>query len=94
MIVVFDTNLNTIKITEWMFHNARVNSLSWSPDGKHAVSGSLDTNIEVWSVDAPTKHISIKNAHTESITGTVFLDNETVVSAAQDGFIKGWKLIY
>jgi WD repeat-containing protein 1 (actin-interacting protein 1) len=101
MIVVYDTktnevpiNLLQVKITEWMFHNSRVNSIGWSPDGLHAVSGSLDTNVEVWSVEKPTKHISIKNAHTESITGTAFLDNDTIVSVGQDAFIKGWKIAF
>ena len=94
MIIVYDTKTNEIKISEWMFHNARVNTIQWSPDGQHAVSGSLDTNVEVWSVNEPLKHISIKNAHVESVTGAAFLDNSTIVSVAQDGFIKGWKLSY
>ncbi|KAI8911130.1 quinon protein alcohol dehydrogenase-like superfamily [Gorgonomyces haynaldii] len=93
-VLVYDTNTNEVKINQWVFHNARVNCVSWSPDGLHAVSGSLDTNVEVWSVEKPMKHISIKNAHTESVTGTVFLDNETVVSVGQDAFVKGWKLVY
>ena len=75
-----------------MYHNAKVNTIGWSPDGTRAVSGSLDTNVEVWSVKNPSKHIAIKNAHTESVTGTAFLDNETIVSVSQDGFLKGWKV--
>jgi hypothetical protein len=42
----------------------------------------------------PSKHIAIKNSHTESVTGTAFLDNDTVVSVGQDAFIKGWKIVY
>ncbi|KAJ3157381.1 hypothetical protein HK101_001448, partial [Irineochytrium annulatum] len=94
MILVFDTSSWTIKINQWMFHNARINSLSWSPDGKHAVSGSLDTNVEVWSVDNPTKHVAIKNAHLESVNCVAFLDNNTVLSAGQDGSIKSWAITY
>ncbi|KAJ3205559.1 hypothetical protein HDU82_005132 [Entophlyctis luteolus] len=70
-----------VKITQWMFHNARVNCIAWSPDSLHAVSGSLDTNVEVWSVQEPTKHISIKGAHLEGVNCAAFLDNNTVVSA-------------
>jgi WD40 repeat protein len=91
-IFVYETKSNELKINQWIFHNARINSIAWSPDGLHAVSGSLDTNVEVWSVEKPTKHISIKNAHTESVTGVSFIDNETVVSVGQDSFAKGWKL--
>jgi WD40 repeat protein len=47
-------------INQWVFHTARVNIVSWAPDSLHAVSGGLDTNIEVWSVKEPMKHISIK----------------------------------
>ncbi|ORY37693.1 WD40 repeat-like protein [Rhizoclosmatium globosum] len=94
MILVFNTSDWTVKITQWMFHNARVNSISWSPDSLHAVSGSLDTNVEVWSVEKPTKHISIKGAHLEGVNATAFLDNNTVVSAGQDGSIKIWKIVH
>lgn len=30
-----------VKLTQWVFHVSRVTSLQWSPDGAHAVSGSL-----------------------------------------------------
>ncbi|KAI9333062.1 WD40-repeat-containing domain protein [Zopfochytrium polystomum] len=93
-ILVFDTASWTVKITQWMFHTARVHSISWSPDGLHAVSGSLDTNVEVWSVEKPTKHISIKGAHLDGVNGAAFLDNNTVVTAGQDASVKTWSLTY
>ena len=77
-----------MKINQWVFHNARVNTVSWSPDSKHAVSGSLDTNVEVWSVEEPMKHISIKGAHLETVSGVVFLDDKTIASAGGDATIK------
>ncbi|KAJ3064106.1 hypothetical protein HK102_008282, partial [Quaeritorhiza haematococci] len=59
-VFVYDVAEKTLKLHHWVFHNARVNSIAWSPDGLHAASGSLDTSIEVWSVEKPMKHISIK----------------------------------
>ena len=91
-IVVFETTDYQLKIHQWVFHNARVNSIAWSPDGLHAVSSSLDTNVEVWSVETPMKHISIKAAHQDSATGAVFIDNGTIASAGQDAQIKLWSL--
>ncbi|KAJ1345334.1 hypothetical protein BSLG_000847 [Batrachochytrium salamandrivorans] len=82
-VIVYDTATNTMKINQWVFHTARVNCVSWSPSGLHAVSGSLDTNVEVWSVEKPMKHISIKCAHQDSVTGAIFIDENTIASCDQ-----------
>ncbi|KAI8811106.1 WD40-repeat-containing domain protein, partial [Cladochytrium replicatum] len=87
-IIVYDVASRTPKITQWMFHNARINSIAWSPDSLHAASGSLDTNVEIWSVEKPLKHITIRGSHLESANGVAWLDNETLASAGQDAFIK------
>jgi len=46
---------------EWGFHNARVNSVAWSPNCDMVASGSLDTTIIIWSVTNPAKHTIIKS---------------------------------
>jgi len=81
-----------VKIDDWTSHSARVSSFAWSPDGKHGASGSLDTNLEIWSVERPSKHLCIKNAHTEGVTGITWLGPDTVVSTGQDACIRGWKV--
>lgn len=48
---------------EWGFHNAKVNCVAWSPNSLMVASGSLDTNIIIWSVDNPAKHIIIKSKY-------------------------------
>jgi WD40 repeat protein len=93
-IIVYDTKTKQVKIDQWVFHSAKIMSIAWSPDEKHAVSGSLDCNVEVWSVDEPMKHLTVKKAHLESITGTRFLDNETIVSVGGDASIKVFKVSY
>ncbi len=60
---VYDVASASIKLNQWVFHSARVNSIAFSPDGKHAVSGSLDTNVYVWSVEKPMRKVAIKSTH-------------------------------
>jgi len=78
---------------EWGFHNARVNTVAWSPDSTMVASGSLDTTIIIWSVTSPAKHTIIKNAHPQSqITRIVWLDEETLISVGQDCNTKIWRV--
>ncbi|KAK3908482.1 Actin-interacting protein 1 [Frankliniella fusca] len=79
---------------EWGFHNARVNCVAWSPNSQFVASGSLDTTIIVWSVQQPSKHNIIKNAHPQSqITRLAWLDDETLVSVGQDCNTKIWNIV-
>ncbi|XP_017875112.1 actin-interacting protein 1 isoform X1 [Ceratina calcarata] len=103
-LVACDTNRKVILYTvpeykrlahnrEWGFHNARVNSVAWSPDSVMVASGSLDTTIIIWSVTNPAKHTIIKNAHPQSqITRLVWLDEETLISVGQDCNTKIWRI--
>ncbi|KAJ3335044.1 WD40 repeat-like protein, partial [Kappamyces sp. JEL0680] len=68
MILAYDTASHEVKIDQWVFHSSRINSVAWSPDSKHLVSAGLDTNVEVWSVEQPMKHIAIKGAHLDAVT--------------------------
>ncbi|XP_004522339.1 actin-interacting protein 1 [Ceratitis capitata] len=78
---------------EWGFHNARVNTVAWSPNSLLVASGSLDTTIIIWSLTNPSKHTIIKNAHPQSqITRLVWLDNNTVISTGQDCNTKVWEV--
>lgn len=78
---------------EWGFHNARVNTVAFSPNSLLVASGSLDTTIIIWSVANPSKHTIIKNAHPQSqITRLVWLDNNTVISTGQDCNTKVWEV--
>ena len=46
---------------EWGFHNAKVNCIAWSPDSSMVASGGLDTNIIIWSLRQPAKHLIMKS---------------------------------
>jgi len=91
---VFDVKDRSLKFNQWVFHNARVNSISWSEDGLHAVSTSLDTAVIVWSIEKPMKKIQIKNAHQENSTDAIFLNNKTIASVGKDACMRSWDLTF
>ncbi|KAG0028134.1 WD40 repeat-like protein [Podila clonocystis] len=93
-IFVYDVATGEAKIQRWVFHTARVTSIAWSPSGKHAVSGSLDTNVYVWSTEDEMKKVSMLNAHVLGVNGVAFVDEDTVISAGADACIKTWKITH
>lgn len=89
---VFDTETKELKLHQWCFHTSKVTSFAWAPNGQHAASGSLDTNVYVWSVAKPMKHVAIKGAHLDGVNGVAWLNDSTLASAGQDATIKIWQL--
>jgi WD40 repeat protein len=81
-----------LETNRWSSHTARVTSIAWSPDGKHAVSGGLDTNLCVWSLADPGKRVRVANAHKDGIGGVAWAGREKVISAGADAAVKTWKV--
>ncbi|KAK2705767.1 actin-interacting protein 1-like isoform X2 [Artemia franciscana] len=78
---------------EWGFHSAKVNSIAWSPNSLFVASGGLDCVLIIWSVEKPSKHLIIKNAHPQSqITNVAWLDDSAVVTVGQDSNTKIWEI--
>lgn len=73
----------------WTAHTAKVTSISFSPDGQHAVSGSLDTNVYLWSLKEPGKRVSAANAHKEGVNGVAWLGT-SVYSVGADAAMRKW----
>jgi len=76
----------------WSAHTAKITSISWNDEGTHAVSGSLDTNIFLWSLDEPGKRIKATNAHKEGVNGVAWLA-DGVYSTGADATVKKWKVV-
>jgi len=91
-IKVWETASHTLKVRDWVFHNARVNSIQWSESSKYLLSGSLDGDVFVWNVEEPTKRVQIKNAHRAGVNDVEWVDANTIASAGQDCAIKTWTL--
>ncbi|KAM0718149.1 hypothetical protein Q7P37_006481 [Cladosporium fusiforme] len=81
-----------LETNRWSAHTARVTSLCWSQDGKKAVSGSLDTNVCVWSLADPGKRVKALNAHKEGVGAVVWVDESSVISCGADAAVKVWKV--
>lgn len=73
---------------QWDSHSSRINCISWSKDSKYVATASLDTSIEIWPVDNPKKHITIKPAHAGSVNRLDWYSDNKIVSVGHDGMVK------
>lgn len=92
-VLVFDPAKDWAVVTDrWSAHTARVTSIAWDESGQYAASGSLDTNVYVWSLVDPGKRTKALNAHKDGVTGVAWASPETVLSAGGDATVKVWKV--
>ncbi|RMZ81714.1 hypothetical protein DV737_g2415, partial [Chaetothyriales sp. CBS 132003] len=77
----------------WSAHSAKVTGIAWSPDARGAVSGSLDTNIFVWSLKEPGKRVKHTNAHKEGVNAVAWLAGSGVYSVGADAAVKKWDVV-
>lgn len=89
-IIVYEPNNPEPVITRWSAHTGRVTSICWDEKGERAVSGGLDTNIFVWSVQTPGQRVSVGSAHKEGVNGVRWLSAERIVSVGGDAAVKVW----
>lgn len=76
-----------------LFHTARINCLSWSPDSKLVATGSLDTCVIIYEIGKPaSSRRTIKCAHLGGVYGLTFFDQERVVSSGEDSCVRVWTL--
>lgn len=80
--------------SRWTMHTARIHSLSWTSDSKHVASGSLDTNVHIWSVEKPLKYISIKNAASNGVNGVLWVGPSRLATAGADGIVRLWDITF
>jgi WD40 repeat protein len=76
----------------WSAHTARITCLAWDESGEFAVSGSLDTNVMVWSVTDPGKRIKAINAHKDGVTGVAWEKAGKVLTTGGDATVKKWQV--
>lgn len=91
-IVVFRTEDWKVETTRWGAHTARITSIAWNEASTHAVSGSLDTHVHVWSVAKPGERVAASNAHKDGVSGVGWLAEDKVVSTGGDATVKVWSV--
>ncbi|KAF7980578.1 hypothetical protein HWV62_37755 [Athelia sp. TMB] len=84
------------KSNRWSRHTSRVNSLSWTSDSKHLASGSLDTDVYIWSVERISSNIPIKNAGMGGVNSVLWIEDKAgsakLASAGADACVRIWEV--
>jgi len=89
-ISVFSTSDNALITSRWSAHTSRITSIAWRSDGQFAASGSLDTNVFVWSLASPGKRVKAAGAHKDGVGGVVWWGEDRIVSVGADAAVKTW----
>jgi len=82
----------TVKTSRWSFHVGRITSLEFNSTGTHCVSGSLDTNVYIWSTQNVGKYIAIKGASKDGVWGVGWVGETKIVSTGGDAAVKVWEI--
>jgi WD40 repeat protein len=84
--------------SHWGAHTSRVNSLSWTANSQNVASGSLDTNVYVWSVPKPIRRVAIKEASGPGGVNAVQWLNGgkdgQLVSSGADAVVRVWEVTF
>jgi len=72
-------------------HSNAVNTIAYSPDGRHIVSGSSDTTLIMWDAVTGTQSRSLMIGHRSEVEAVDFNHDGTLLaSAALDGELRLW----
>jgi len=72
-------------------HTGCVNSIAFSHDGKHIVSGSSDHTIQVWNAETGETVVGPLEGHTDEVNSVAFShDDKHIVSGSHDHTVRVW----
>jgi len=89
-IIAYKTTDWSVATDRWSAHTARVTSIAWNGEETAAVSGSLDTNVFLWTLGEPGRRVKAGNAHKDGVNGVGWIDEGGVLSTGADGSVKVW----
>ncbi|KIM24838.1 hypothetical protein M408DRAFT_331512 [Serendipita vermifera MAFF 305830] len=94
---------NAIKVSEgrmekwqscpaiWHGHTADITAISYSPNGRHIVSGSYDRTIRIWDAETGTTVGEPLTGHSNSVSSVAYSpDGRNIVSGSYDQTIRIW----
>ncbi|CAH1258183.1 WDR1 [Branchiostoma lanceolatum] len=96
-ILTLDTSASYEEVqgTDAWMQNAVITCLAWNPSSTHLASGSLDTNIVIWSLAKPYDRFQLKSAHPmNQIVGVEWLTDNKLISVGMDNAIRQWDITY
>ncbi len=74
-------------------HEASVNSVAFSPDGRMLASGGDDATIRLWNLNEPTTGPLVLHGHEGWVSSVVFSpDGERLASGSFDAVVRLWNL--
>ena len=75
----------------WLGHNGGINSIAYSPDGCHVISGSSDKTIRIWDADTGRPIDEPWKGHTDWVRSVAYSpDGHHIVSGSDDKTIQIW----
>lgn len=89
---MFDCSTRDLLTGGGLAHTARVDAISFSPDGTFVASGGMDGSIAVWPVNSDKDPIKMIGAHRNGVTGIAFMSSDCIVSSGGDSCIRSWTL--
>src|SRR5260221_209745 len=76
---------------EWIGHSGPVICLSYSPNGRHVVSGSYDNTIRIWDTKTGVAVGEPLTGHIQSVRSVAYSpDGRHIVSGSADNAIRIW----
>ena len=74
-------------------HTGWVNSVVFSPDGSHVVSGSIDKTVRIWNVVTGECEAELVG-HSDSVNAVIFSpDGSHIVSGSDDNTMRIWNVV-
>ncbi len=89
LIKAWDTTEGKLLQTYTHHHDAQINELDISPNGKQILSGSKDSSAAIWDIDKNELVHSLVG-HISAINTVRFISETTVVTGSDDKTISAW----